>query len=172
MDFKILRIKRIINLNAFTQIVDLFQSTFKILDPERGDPRVEFDAIHTVEEWEQGRPDKIASKYYDEPNYVDGLLKYNGISNPFALEAGTLLYIPRKEVIDRSYRVLSFKETPVEDKLKRFTDKDKKSAIDSGRTAFNNSKKRNLPPNVQINGQRGITRDRNKDKLTLGGNNN
>ena len=171
MDFKILRTKRLIDLNAFTKIVDLFQSTFKILDPDRGDRRVEYKTIHTVEEWEQGRPDKIAQKYYDNPNYVDGLLKYNELSNPFALEAGMLLYIPTKETLEASYRVLNFKENPIQDKLTRFTDKDKKSVVDSSRKDFNTSKKRNVPPNVQINGQTGITRDKKKNKLILGGNN-
>lgn len=49
---------------------------------------------HIVEYDELGRPDLISLKYYDTHQLTDLILKFNGISNPFAIEVGTELEIP------------------------------------------------------------------------------
>ena len=50
---------------------------------------------HVVSNEEQMRPDMISDYYYNNPNYLDILCKYNGISNPFSLYAGQVLIIPK-----------------------------------------------------------------------------
>jgi len=50
---------------------------------------------HTVSDEEQMRPDIIADYYYNNPNYLDVLCKYNGISNPFSLYTGQVLIVPK-----------------------------------------------------------------------------
>jgi hypothetical protein len=176
MNFKILRTKDLINLNEFTKIVDLFQSTFKIIKPlkdKRLIDKVEYQAVHTVQSWEQGRLDKIANKYYNEVNYLDGLMKYNGISNPFSVEEGRELLIPTKETLDASYRVLRLKRPAISGKLEKMAklaDVEKKSKIDTAKKGFNSSKKRNISPNIVTNGNVGIQRDSSKNKIILGAN--
>jgi hypothetical protein len=58
--------------------------------------------LNTVNSWkhvvsieEQMRPDIISDYYYNNPNYLDVLCKYNSISNPFSLYAGQVLIIPK-----------------------------------------------------------------------------
>ena len=50
---------------------------------------------HTVDISEEMRPDIISAQYYGTGNYVDILCKYNNISNPFSLERGQVLKIPK-----------------------------------------------------------------------------
>lgn len=42
----------------------------------------------------QCRPDIISQYFYKNPSFWDLILKYNGVSNPFSLEEGDLLFIP------------------------------------------------------------------------------
>lgn len=49
---------------------------------------------HEVDDIEEMRMDLISVSYYGNPNYVDILCKYNGISNPFSLERGQFIRIP------------------------------------------------------------------------------
>lgn len=169
ISLKGLTTKRIIDLNPFTQIRDLFQSTIKLIG-DNDDIPLEYEAIHRVEAWEVGRPDKISYKYFTTPDYVDAICKYNGVSNPFSLEEGRLLRIPTKQVIDRSYRKLIFKnkKSDISEKLKRFADATKKGSPDSAKKGFNQSKKRAAPPNVLRSGETGIRKDLSKNKITLG----
>lgn len=176
MDFKILRTKGLMNLNEFTTIRDLFQSTFKILKPNKdntGNNEVNYQAVHTVQPWEQGRLDRIAHKYYNEVDYLDGLMKYNNISNPFSVEEGRELLIPTRETLDRSYRILRLERPKISrklEKLSKLADIEKKSMVDSAKKGFNTSKKRNLSPNIVTNGNRGIKRDSDNGKIILGNN--
>jgi hypothetical protein len=40
------------------------------------------------------RLDILSEYYYKNPNYGEFILKFNGISNPFSIEVGDILYIP------------------------------------------------------------------------------
>lgn len=53
-------------------------------------------AIHIVADDDRMRPDRIAHRAYGDHFNVDVLLKYNAISNPFALDTGDILKIPAK----------------------------------------------------------------------------
>lgn len=50
---------------------------------------------HVVEPDEEMRPDAISFLYYGTENYTDILCKYNNISNPFSIEAGQVIRIPK-----------------------------------------------------------------------------
>ena len=83
---------------------------------------------HTVSLHELDRPDLIALKYYSTDTMLDILLKFNGISNPFSINEGDILFIPVnitsfKKFIKPSR---SSKETQKEKFLKqrRMTEKD------------------------------------------------
>lgn len=51
---------------------------------------------HVVREDEVTRPDLIALEYYGGEEFVEYLLKWNGISDPFSLQPGDILEIPPK----------------------------------------------------------------------------
>jgi hypothetical protein len=57
--------------------------------------RVEIVDLIIVSEEYAGRPWAISKVYYDTESYSDLLCHFNGISNPFALQPGTTLAIPR-----------------------------------------------------------------------------
>ena len=54
-------------------------------------------AEHIVTEDDICRIDLISLKYYSEVEYVDFILKYNGVSNPFSINVGDVLLIPATE---------------------------------------------------------------------------
>jgi hypothetical protein len=54
---------------------------------------------HTVAEDEVCRIDLISLKYYRSENYIDYILKYNGISNPFSITLGDILEIPSNDAV-------------------------------------------------------------------------
>lgn len=72
---------------------------------------------HVVDSSEEMRPDLISALHYGTENYVDILCKYNNISNPFSLERGQYIKIPKypdqyyiktEDIIDKG----SIKATP------------------------------------------------------------
>lgn len=91
---------------------------------------VDMIAIHTVSQRELSRPDLISLKYYGVHTLTDIILKFNGISNPFAIAEGDVLEIP---VNQESFKAFvkpgrSSGETQKEKfmKQRRLTEKDKK----------------------------------------------
>ena len=64
----------------------------------RNKEKVNIIAYHIVKEDEVGRPDLISLEYYNTDTKTDIILKWNGISDPFALNPGEELEIPNDEV--------------------------------------------------------------------------
>lgn len=110
--------------------------------------------MHQVTEREAGRPDLISLKYYNTHMHTDMLLKYNGVSNPFALEEGDEIEVPYTQSAYRKFikPTRNSEETQKEKFLKqrRMTEKDKK------RFEFLQKKAQSeaLPPNRLKTGQR------------------
>ena len=61
----------------------------------RNKEKVNIIAYHIVKEDEVGRPDLISLEYYNTDTKTDIILKWNGISDPFALNPGEELEIPK-----------------------------------------------------------------------------
>lgn len=61
------------------------------------------DDFFIVTEYYQMRPDIIAALKYGDHGKVGSLLKFNGISNPFAVMEGNVLLIPNSKSIDDSF---------------------------------------------------------------------
>lgn len=58
----------------------------------------ETDIVYTVENFYEGRPDLIASVFYNEPRYWWVIAQYNNILDPFSeITAGRVLLIPSKD---------------------------------------------------------------------------
>lgn len=67
-------------------MTDLIHSTFKFPN------KIQNNGLIIVSEFENMRPDLVANRAYGDQSKWDALLKYNGISNPFSLSSGDLLY--------------------------------------------------------------------------------
>lgn len=59
--------------------------------------------VFEVSEKYVARPDLIAYDAYNNASLADLICKINGISNPFELNKGTLIILPRPEYIDSFY---------------------------------------------------------------------
>lgn len=104
---------------------------------------------HTVLEDEATRPDLIAIEYYGNASKLDLILKWNGISDPFALNPGEVIEIPHGETpFFTVERPLSGEDNPIKNQFvqsKRLSQKDQRR-IDALKKKYN--KETLLPPNV------------------------
>jgi len=115
----------------------------------RNRDKVQIIAYHIVKEDEVGRPDLISLEYYNTDSKTDIILKWNGISDPFALSVGEELEIPHDQVpfykLDRP-RV--FEDNKIKNEFvqgKKLSQKDK-NRLEALKKKYN--KEVLLPPNV------------------------
>jgi hypothetical protein len=129
--------------------------------------------VHLVREDEEMRLDIISQLYYGDTQYVDLILKTNGISNPFSIVAGQFLMIPEKDAAEQ-YRK---KIQKISNKPRtQFTDPKRMSKQDAKRVKFleekskskPNGSKENLPPNMLKTDQK--PKQVIQDKILLGSN--
>lgn len=106
-------------------------------------------ATHVVQEDEVGRPDLIALEYYNDDSKTDIILKWNGISDPFALNPGEELEIPTDTVpFYKLDRPRIFEDNKIKNEFvqgKKLSQKDK-NRLDALKKKYN--KEVLLPPNV------------------------
>jgi hypothetical protein len=134
------------------------------------DPYIEGYTV--VEESMQCRPDLISRAAYGTVAFWDLLFKFNGISNPFSVEKGEILFIPslddmndqlapngaesmsaasvRKQYIDISKKAKADPKLAEVEKKRR--EAQKAQAQDSGGIPSTN----NLPPNIAEEGNQEI----------------
>jgi len=110
-------------------------------------------------EEEQMRPDLVANRLYSDQKYFDVLLKYNGISNPFSIEAGEILVIPQFSELQNM--VVSPKDIPEKgvDRLSNNEDAllNPKTVKDKKRLESLKEKTREIvPPNVNTKGNKNV----------------
>lgn len=132
---------------------------------------------HIVDEFEVGRADIIAEKYYRNPAHAEMILKFNKISNPFSITAGEELLIP-----DFESALLQWKKIkPIEevgsesiDSVRaQFMDTKRLSTKDANRVEYlkkkaarlKNGSKEILPPNLLKPGENNI--DITDDSITI-----
>ena len=75
--------------------VDLLSKVWQNKEPNNG-------RIIMVNEYYVARPDLISLAVYGSDEYADVLCKINGISNPFELNEGTILFLPQLEYMVQS----------------------------------------------------------------------
>ena len=114
-----------------------------------------------VTEYYQMRPDLISAIKFGDAGKVGSLLKFNGISNPFALKEGRALAIPDTQTIPESFTIKKNKNqangssntnTNPNNSFKK-NQEEKKFKVSDGRKKFlqdkiKNKPELNLPPNV------------------------
>ena len=119
------------------------------------------------------RPDLISLYQIGDSDYCGSMMKVNGISNPFSIDEGRLLFILSREMIIKTYdkkkdqisgQSTSQQNTPL-DNLKR-AQEDKVFKVSPGRKNFLDKTIKNkppliLPPNVSQPGDRKFTRKGN-----------
>lgn len=140
-------------MNLKTIITKLYDSTRMILTV----PSVLFSnrdaafivAEHLVDDFEEGRPDLIAARYYNDPALLDIILKFNGISDPFSIHKGDRLRIPTSEIPLKKFN----RPAQVEENLvkQQFIDTKRLSKPDQQRIQALQKKYNRealLPPNV------------------------
>ena len=100
------------------------------------------------------RPDLVSKIYYNDISKVDYILKFNGISNPFSLERGTILLIGDATEMKLNFQSGINVENKKDDIRKRFFDENRLSKKDIKRLELVKKKSEefangasNLPPN-------------------------
>lgn len=133
--------------------------------------------IHEVEPDEVGRPDKISYKYFQDDSFVEYILKYNKISNPFSIDQGDVLVIPDVEAPIRMWKkVKEVDETLVQavDSIRsQFLDTKRMAVKDAKRVEYlkkkasslQNGSKEILPPNILQPGTTNL--DITDDSITI-----
>jgi hypothetical protein len=65
---------------------------------------ISISKVFPVDSYYAGRIDLISLSVYNSADYVDQLLKFNGISNPFSVAEGDILYIPPMDVLNKTFK--------------------------------------------------------------------
>jgi hypothetical protein len=108
--------------------------------------------IHYVTADQIMRPDLISYLYYGTYEYIDIILKANGVSNPFCISEGMFLIIPEQSSVMAQYKPINKSTKPrtqFQD-VKRITPTDKKRLqfLAAKSSTKNNGSSENLPPNM------------------------
>lgn len=113
---------------------------------------------HIVDADEEGRPDRIALKYYGTDEFVDLILKWNGISNPFSLNAGDEIEVPTSLITFKKFIKPNRQSgTSAKDKFvaqRKMTTKDlnRLEFLQKKSEGLPNGSKESLPPNRHKSG--------------------
>jgi hypothetical protein len=151
---KLLRAKKNFTKPNGDIIVDLVSSTFNFnnsVAPVEGYCQVLPD--------EEARPDLVAVRVYDNQNLWEALLKYNGVSNPFSLEAGFILLTPPfrdleklisspKQIVEKGVEITS----NIENLLLNPRTKQDKNRLEALKTNVREV----VPPNVNTKGNQNV----------------
>jgi hypothetical protein len=129
---------------------------------------VQIKRLYYYTEDDQMRPDLVAFYNYGNQNSMGSLLKFNGYSNPFAIDTGQMLYIPTDRTIKDA-----FEQKKKEDKggntntspasAFKKNQEQKISKPSGGRQKYIDSKIKNqpsqiLPPNMMQPGESSVIR--------------
>lgn len=112
--------------------------------------------VFPVDSYYAGRIDLISLSVYNSADYVDQLLKFNGISNPFSVAEGDILYIPPMDVLKKTFKKpgIDVKESNsvrdrfVETKRLPIKDQNRLEYLKRKAALKPNGAKEILPPNV------------------------
>lgn len=124
-------------------------------------------AEHIITEDQIGRMDLISLKYYSDANYIDFILKWNNISNPFILNIGDVIEIPYNKSVLKTIIPIKILQgstggNTIRDQFistKRIPIKDSKRIEYLQRKAAQkvNGSKQILPPNILKEGENNIS---------------
>ena len=120
-----------------------------------GDIRIK-DIVVVTNEFEM-RIDKVSSVIYGTDEKCDVLLKYNGISNPFSLESGTVLFCPELTNVKYKDRTKTKTSSIANQYVDKLSQKDlKRLESIAQKTKNKNRVDQPLPPNLSQEGDQEI----------------
>lgn len=133
MKFRLLDLKTAMITKGVNKI-DFLQSNLNInfLDTD-----IKIQDAFIIDEQLLCRPDIISSRSYGSSDHVDVVLKFNQISNPFAMEIGDIIVTPTLDSINKFYKedILIFSQN--ENKIKwLFIDESKATTEDLNRLKY------------------------------------
>lgn len=115
-------------------------------------------SIHIVTENEIGRIDIVSRSEYGSHDHVDHILKFNGISNPFSITEGDILYIPSLDSGKKQWKIVT--EGPGQNPIRdQFINTKRLPVKDANRIQYLSKKynKKILPPNILQEGEENIS---------------
>lgn len=147
---KILSRKNTILNDLKQKVTDLIYGTFKFPDTQIS------NGVIIVNEFEAMRPDLVSNRLYGDQNKWDALLKFNGISNPFSLDPGELLYVIPYSDLDGLYvKPTEIKDRPGNNE-EDATIQEIQDTRDSRRVDNLRNKNKQLPPNISKKGDESV----------------
>lgn len=166
--FELFNRKKVVKKNN-EELIDFSQSTLKIANSN-----IRIQSFVVINSEMEMRLDLVAFQAWGSDRYLDMLLKFNGISNPFAVETGDIIAIPYLDDMlnnliglednnDLRESLLDPKKMPEKDQKR--LDYLKKKAIEKGANASQSQ----LPPNFAQPGTNEMTI---KDGVVIFGNDN
>lgn len=163
------------NKNIFNPQTNLQNQNYGIWDLTRSsvsydDVQVTISDLFVVTQYYEMRPDLVAAIKLGNQTKMGSLLKLNGISNPFAIQKGTILAIPAQQTVDDSFNTKKEKiqadnsnTNTNPNQAFRDNQEQKKFKVSEGRKKFLATKIKNppamtLPPNMLQPDQKTIER--------------
>lgn len=151
---KLLRVKKFFTKSNGDTIIDLASTTYsfeKTGGPSAGTIRIGED--------EAMRPDSVSIRIYGTHEFYESLMKYNGVSNPFAIYPGEIWLAPAFKTLDQA--IVAPKEIVEKGKEKLSSNEEKlinpKTVKDKKRLAALKDKvKEIVPPNVNTSGNKNV----------------
>ena len=138
------------------EIIDITKKSMQFTDEE---PNIVGGQY--VSEDTQMRPDLISYQNFGDDSYWDIILKFNGVSNPFAIDTTQFLFIPDVKYMLRQLYVESTNNDKIVQKTKsQYIDPTKKQIVDPKQSEYSQAfkeqlakmkshriSKTNMPPN-------------------------
>ena len=124
-----------------------------------------------IQKGEEMRPDILSANFFLTPSYYDMILKHNGISNPFSIDAGDLFVSPELNSIVQNNTVSGRQKQSTDSIRQQYVNPEKTSILDN-RLSLIEAKRLEamkkkaessgspgtlLPPNIAGEGDREIT---------------
>lgn len=147
---KILRKKDTFKTADGRLATDLIYNTFSF-------PQDTSVSMTAVGEYEKMRPDLLCNRIYGDQSKWDAMLKFNGISNPFSIDFGDILYAIPFASLDAVYskpRKIEERAQKTDEPINGITDPDKQK--DTNRTNNISNTKGELPPNINKPGDKNV----------------
>ncbi len=112
-------------------IMDFLENNFTV---NYMDPNLYIEKVFLIEDRHICRPDLISWESYFSPDYVDIILKFNQITNPFSMDLYDLIIVPNLASAERFYRKDKLKtDKLIKDTKALFIDPTKASKKDLAR---------------------------------------
>lgn len=114
--------------------IDFLENNFEVF---YGDETIGIQSAIIIDEEFLCRPDLISWREYGQVDYVDIILKFNQITNPFSMDLGDIILIPVLETVNKFYKKDKLKTTTsIKDTKALFIDPSKASQKDLSRLEY------------------------------------